>query len=250
MIGRPVVRRLLPLRPVLVAMALTGEGAAPAPGMPAHWDARPAGGGTDVGDCCEQGVLPEVVRVPPGNLGDQIRLGSAAERGRGQHSELKLVVPPSAECALRRRRYRASVCRARSAGRQPRPGAWGASWQAFSGRRPQPPLPVRLSRCRPGPGLSWPVGVTAGARPRAHATRSPRTTATAQLTPRCRVKVTVSRSGPLTGQRPGGRPSRPRPAQWRTPARHVHRPGPPAAGPAHRRVRSRQCDRRTLCPVS
>ena len=58
----------------------------------AHRDARPAGGGADVGDRREQGVLPEVVGLPPGDLIKQVRFGPAMEGCCGQHCVLELGV--------------------------------------------------------------------------------------------------------------------------------------------------------------
>ncbi len=58
------------------------------------------GGGTDVGDRRKKGVLSEVVGLPPGDLVQEIGLGSAAQRGGGQNGELELVLIPSTECAL------------------------------------------------------------------------------------------------------------------------------------------------------
>lgn len=55
-----------------------------------HRDARPAGGGADVGDRREQVVLPEVVGLPPGDLIEQRYCPAGAGRqgrlpaGRGQ----------------------------------------------------------------------------------------------------------------------------------------------------------------------
>jgi hypothetical protein len=66
----------------------------------AHWDARPAGGGADVGDRREQGVLPEVVGLPPGHLIKQVRFGPAVKGCCGQHRVLELRVLPAAEGAL------------------------------------------------------------------------------------------------------------------------------------------------------
>jgi hypothetical protein len=43
----------------------------------AHRHARPDGGGADIGDRREQGVLPEVVGLPPGDLIKQVRFGPA-----------------------------------------------------------------------------------------------------------------------------------------------------------------------------
>src|SRR5437773_5273277 len=57
----------------------------------AHRHARPAGGRADIGDRREQGVLPEVVGLPPGDLIKQVRLCPAAQRRRGQGRELKLL---------------------------------------------------------------------------------------------------------------------------------------------------------------
>jgi len=45
----------------------------------AHRHARPAGGGADVGNRREQGVLPEGVGLPPGDLIKQVRLGPAMD---------------------------------------------------------------------------------------------------------------------------------------------------------------------------
>src|SRR5215467_11881791 len=66
----------------------------------AYWDADSVGGGADVGDRCEQGVLPEVVRLPPGDLIEQVRVGPAAQRCRYKDRVLVLLVLPAAECAL------------------------------------------------------------------------------------------------------------------------------------------------------
>ena len=66
----------------------------------AHWDARPAGGGADVGDRREQGVLPEVVGLSPGDLIQQVRFGPSLEGCRGQHCVLELGAFPAAEGAL------------------------------------------------------------------------------------------------------------------------------------------------------
>src|SRR5258707_9290001 len=66
----------------------------------AHGCTGPVGGSTDVRDRCEQGILPEVVGLPPGDLVQEIGLGAAAQRGGGQDGELELVVLPPAECAF------------------------------------------------------------------------------------------------------------------------------------------------------
>ena len=62
--------------------------------------ARPAGGGADVGDGSEQGVLLEVVALPPGDLIEQVRVGPAMKSCRRQHRVLELLVLPAAEGAL------------------------------------------------------------------------------------------------------------------------------------------------------
>jgi hypothetical protein len=59
-------------------------------------DARPAGGGADAGDRREQGVLPQVVGLPPGHLIEQVRFGPAMKGCRGQHRVLELRVFPAA----------------------------------------------------------------------------------------------------------------------------------------------------------
>jgi hypothetical protein len=66
----------------------------------AYWGAGPVGGGADVGDGCGQGVLPEVVDLPPGDLFEQVRVGSAAQRCRYEGCVLELCVLPAAECAF------------------------------------------------------------------------------------------------------------------------------------------------------
>jgi hypothetical protein len=66
----------------------------------AHRDARPAGGGADAGDRREQGVLPEVVGLPSGDLIKQVRFGHAMEGCCGQHCVPELGVLPAAEGAL------------------------------------------------------------------------------------------------------------------------------------------------------
>src|SRR6516162_437563 len=66
----------------------------------AYRHARPASGGPDVGDGREQGVLPEVVALPPGDLIQQVRVGPAMKGCRGQHCVLELPILPAAEVAL------------------------------------------------------------------------------------------------------------------------------------------------------
>ena len=66
----------------------------------AHRCARPAGGGADVGDRGEQGVLAQVVGLPPGDLLKQVRFGAAMDGRCSQHCVLELVVFPAAEGAL------------------------------------------------------------------------------------------------------------------------------------------------------
>ncbi len=50
-----------------------------------------ASGGADISDRCVQGVLPEVIGLPPGDLVKQVRLCSAAQRRSCQDRELKLM---------------------------------------------------------------------------------------------------------------------------------------------------------------
>jgi len=47
-----------------------------------HRHTRAVGGDADVGNGCEQGVLPKVVSLPPGDLVEQVRLGAPAQRRR------------------------------------------------------------------------------------------------------------------------------------------------------------------------
>jgi hypothetical protein len=53
----------------------------------------------DTYDRCEQGVLPEVVGLPPCDLVEQAGLDSDAQCRRCQHSELELAVFPAGERA-------------------------------------------------------------------------------------------------------------------------------------------------------
>src|SRR6516165_498739 len=63
----------------------------------AYGDACVAGGGADVGDRCVEGVLPEIIGLPPGDLFQQVRFGSPVERRRGQDGVLEFFVLPAAE---------------------------------------------------------------------------------------------------------------------------------------------------------
>jgi hypothetical protein len=72
----------------------------------AHRHARPAGGGADIGDRREQGVLPEVVGLPPGDLIQQVRFGPAVEGRCGQHRILELAVLPARNVRSGRNRSR------------------------------------------------------------------------------------------------------------------------------------------------
>ena len=66
----------------------------------AHRDTRPAGGRADVGDRREQGILPQVAGLPPGDLLKQVRFSPAVKGCCGQHRVLELLVLPAAERAL------------------------------------------------------------------------------------------------------------------------------------------------------
>ena len=97
---QPTVRCPLPLRP------RTGRYGA---GWPRRWarswqawrtgTPAPAGGGADADDRREQGVLPEIVALPPGDLIQQVRFGPAMKGCRGEHCVLELRVLPAAEPA-------------------------------------------------------------------------------------------------------------------------------------------------------
>ena len=93
----------------------------------AHWDARPAGGGADVGDRRVHGVLPEVVGLPRGDLIQQVRFGPAVDGCCGQDCVLELRVLPSAEG-----RTRAGTARAVPPGAAARPG-----WPRTTPARPR-----------------------------------------------------------------------------------------------------------------
>jgi hypothetical protein len=92
--------------------------------MPGVQARRPAGGGADVGDRCVEGVLPEVVGLPPGRLIEQVRHGPATHRCRGEHCVLELLVLPAAEGAF---------------GQEPLP-------QPFQGQRPGAAGPAPVQR--------------------------------------------------------------------------------------------------------
>src|SRR6516164_9445475 len=87
----------------------------------AHWDASPVGGRADIGDCCEQGVLPKVVGLPPGDLIEQVRVGPAAQRCRYEDRVLELFVLPAAECAF---------------GQEPLPDPFQRQWVSAAGPAP------------------------------------------------------------------------------------------------------------------
>src|SRR5690348_16706465 len=87
----------------------------------AHGDACPAGGRTQIGGGCEQGVLPEVVGLPPGDLIKQVRVGAAVQRGRDQDRVLELLVLPAAEGAF---------------GQEPLPDPLQVQWVSAAGPAP------------------------------------------------------------------------------------------------------------------
>ena len=66
-----------------------------------HRHARPASGGANIGDRRIQGVLPEVIGLPPGDLIQQVRLYSTPQRRSCQDSELEFLILPTTEGALR-----------------------------------------------------------------------------------------------------------------------------------------------------
>src|SRR6516162_6157678 len=77
----------------------------------AHWDASPVGGRADIGDCCEQGVLPKVAGLPPGDLIEQVRVGPAWQRCRYEDRVLELLVclPRNVHSGRNRSRIRSRV---------------------------------------------------------------------------------------------------------------------------------------------
>jgi hypothetical protein len=157
------------------------------------WHARPAGGGADVGDRREQGVLPEVVGLPPGDLIQQVRFGPALEGCRGRHGVLELGVLPAAEGALG-----AGTARVVPPGAAGRPG-----WPGTSPARP------RRGGGTPRRGRCCPGGAAAQARSPAR---------------RCQRRGRARRAGHV------GRSRRPREwaASWQ--AYHDGKAEPPIAG--------------------
>ena len=114
----------------------------------AHRDARPAGGGADVGDRREQGVLPEVVGLPPGDLIEQVRFGPAME------GLLRPALRTGAWCLARRARCtRAGTARVVPPGAAGRPG-----WPCTS------PARLRRGGGTPRRGRCYPAGAGAQAR--------------------------------------------------------------------------------------
>ena len=61
---------------------------------------RPVGGGADIGNRCEHGVLPEVVGLPLDGLVEQVRLGSLEQRRHRQDSEPEFVLVSATERAV------------------------------------------------------------------------------------------------------------------------------------------------------
>jgi len=137
---------------------------------PAHWHAGLAGRGADIDDRRPQGVLPEVVGLPPGDLTEQVGLCPATQRRHCQDSELKLLVFPAAEGALwreplptslpgpagRRGWPRTTPARRRRPEGGPRRGRCCRADATALAR-----LPTRIPRCpgpsrRAGSGGRWP----------------------------------------------------------------------------------------------
>lgn len=85
----------------MTEFSLAGPGAGRVARMPGQGNTRPVGGGTDVGDGCEQRVLPEVVGLSPDNFVEQVGLGPAMQGCRDQHGLLELLVLPAAEGGFR-----------------------------------------------------------------------------------------------------------------------------------------------------
>lgn len=57
--------------------------------------ARPVGSGSDIGNCGEERVLPEIVGLPPGDFTEQVRFGAAVQRRGRQHRVLELAPVPA-----------------------------------------------------------------------------------------------------------------------------------------------------------
>src|SRR5579863_5783332 len=95
--------------------------------------ADPAGGGPKIGDGCVEGVFPEVVGLPPGNLIEQVRLGPAVQCCRGQDGVLELLVLPAAEPAFRQESLSQSCQIQRPGAAGPAPvSASAATWRKTS----------------------------------------------------------------------------------------------------------------------
>ena len=77
------------------------------PGVPA----RPTGGGANVGEGREQGVLLEMIGLPPGDLIEQVRFGPAVEGCGGQHCALELGVLRPRKVVSGRNRSRSPTSR-------------------------------------------------------------------------------------------------------------------------------------------
>src|SRR5215831_13830954 len=97
MLGDSWIGVVFPSRAVMGVMAMGGLGGGQVLACLAYGDACVAGGGADVGGRGVVGVLPEVIGLPPGDLLQQVRLGSPVERRRDQDRVLELVVLPAAE---------------------------------------------------------------------------------------------------------------------------------------------------------
>src|SRR5262245_51714082 len=63
----------------------------------AYGQPSPAGGSAGIGDRGVEGVLPKVIGLPPGDLIQQVRLGSAMQCCCGEDGVLELLVLPTAE---------------------------------------------------------------------------------------------------------------------------------------------------------
>jgi hypothetical protein len=91
---------LFPLRPEVVIMVPAARVLSQVLACVAYRQARPAGGCADVGHRREQGVLPVVVGLPPGNPIKWGWFGPALEGCCGQHRVWELRALPTSERAL------------------------------------------------------------------------------------------------------------------------------------------------------
>jgi len=153
-------------------MALAGWAPGQLLACTVHRNARPAGGGADVGDRREQGVLPKVVGRLPGDLIKQgQRVGPAGpyqysgSGARWRNTSRGRCCPAGAAARARsaagRCRRRGPARRAESGERSRCPREWAAFWQAYHDAKAESPVAGQPYQRMPAADRCSPATATA-----------------------------------------------------------------------------------------